>query len=144
MRLEVSDAVRPIYGSLGVKRLTGGVSFEVVPSSSCTPKPGGAAADGNIYGTRLAEYPSVLSRFREHPRCPETFVPSRRTSVLEKARSHVCQVQSSSRFCVSILLVREHSLSWGFVIGVEPIVGPKLRLLSVHSLTQLWPCLLRA
>jgi len=57
--------------------LTGVVSFEVVPSSSCRTKPGGAAADGNIYGTPLAELPSVLSRFREHLRCPETFVPSR-------------------------------------------------------------------
>jgi len=56
--------------------------------------------------------------------------------VLERARSHICQVQSSSRFCVAILLVREHSVIWSFVMGVEPVVGPKLRLLSVYSLTQ--------
>jgi hypothetical protein len=51
--------------------LTGGVSL-----SSCTLKPGGAAAVGNICGNPLAEYPLVLSLFRKHPRCLETFVAS--------------------------------------------------------------------
>ena len=27
-------------------------------------------------------------------------------------------------------------MSWSFVMGVEPVVGPKFRLLSVHSLRQ--------
>jgi hypothetical protein len=121
-----------------------GVTFEVLPLSSCALSPTMLPLLETFL--ELLLWSSFQCRRHiccEYLQCPVIFVPLRQTLFFETEviRSQIRGIgwvfHFRNRFLGQKLLDRERLMSWSIVMAENPIGGPKFRPFSTHNFA--WP-----